>query len=402
MALPTASRRDVPAAGVVALVAVASAVAQSFGRFTYALLLPAIDRDLLGSYAVAGLVGTANVGAYLAGTVAVSAVSRRADPALLIRVGLVGTTAGLTVLWQAESAAALAVGLSLTGFGGAFIWVPAPGLAGSVVSPERRGTAIGLTGSGIGIGIVVASLLTAALHRTGGDATWRTVWLIEAGVSLLALLLCLALLRPAAAGSDTAPTRTRALRAVPGWRGAIGAYAAYGLAYSVFTTYVVTALQEDAGFSEAHASLDYTLLGVALVFGGPLLGPLSDRFGRGRVLVAGNVGMAGAIVLVLAGAEPFAALSVLAFGLMMSGLPAVLAAHLADWLSPREFAGAFGRLTLFFGVAQLAGPPLGGWLAERTGSFTLAFLVAGGVALAGAAASTAVPRRRPVAGTPQP
>lgn len=401
MARPTASRRDVPAAGVIALVAVASAVAQSFGRFTYALLLPAIDRDLLGSYAVAGLLGTANVGAYLAGTVAVSAVSKRADPAALIRVGLVGTTAGLTVLWQSESAAALAVGLSLTGLGGAFIWVPAPGLAGSVVSPERRGTAIGLTGSGIGIGIVAASLLTAALHRTGGDASWRTVWLVEAGVSLLALLLCLALLRPASAGTDTAPARARALRAVPGWRGAVGAYAAYGLAYSVFTTYVVTALQEDAGFSEAHASLDYTLLGVALVFGGPLLGPLSDRFGRGRVLVGGNVAMAGAIVLVLAGAEPFAALSVLAFGLMMSGLPAVLAAHLADWLSPREFAGAFGRLTLFFGVAQLGGPPLGGWIAERTGSFTLAFVVAGAVALLGAAASSTVPRRRPVAVAPR-
>lgn len=400
MAPPT--RRDVPAAGVIALLAVASAVAQSFGRFTYALLLPAIDRDLLGSYAVAGLLGTANVGAYLAGTVAVSAVSRRADPAILIRCGLAGTTAGLAVLWQAESATALAVGLSLSGFGGAFIWVPAQGLAGSVAPPERRGAAIGLTGSGIGVGIIAASLLTAALHRTGGDASWRTVWLVEAGISLLALVLCLALLRPGAAQAGTEPARARALRAVPGWQGAVGAYAAYGLAYSVFTTYVVTALQEDAGFSDAHASLDYTLLGLALVFGGPLLGPLSDRFGRGRVLVAGNVMMAGAIVLVLAGAEPLAALSVLAFGLAMSGLPAVLAAHLSDWLSPREFAGAFGRLTLFFGVAQLAGPPLGGWIAERTGSFTPAFLVAGGVALLGAAASSTVPRRRPAPASRQP
>lgn len=402
MPAPTGSRRSVPPAGVLALVAVASAVAQSFGRFTYALLLPAIDRDLLGSYAVAGLLGTANVGAYLAGTVAVSAVSRRADPAVLIRLGLVGTTAGLALLSQAESAAALAVGLSLTGFGGAFIWVPAPGLAGSVVSPERRGTAIGLTGSGIGLGIVGASLLTAALHRTGGDASWRTVWLVEAGISLVALLLCLALLRPTTAAAEAEPARARALRAVPGWRGLVGAYAAYGLAYSVFTTYVVSALQVDAGFSEAHASLDYTLLGLALVFGGPLLGPLSDRFGRGRVLVAGNAAMAGAIVLVLAGAEPFAALSVLAFGITMSGLPAVIAAHLSDSLTPREFAGAFGRLTLFFGVAQLAGPPLGGWLAERTGSFALSFLVAGAVALLGALASRAVPQRRQSAASAHP
>jgi hypothetical protein len=57
---------------VVVLLALSSGVAQGFGRFTYALLLPAINRDLLDSYVVAGLVGTANVAAYLAGTIAVS------------------------------------------------------------------------------------------------------------------------------------------------------------------------------------------------------------------------------------------------------------------------------------------------------------------------------------------
>lgn len=392
MATGTAPGRTVPAPAVVALVALASAVAQSFGRFSYALLLPAIDRDLLGSYAVAGLLGTANVAAYLVGTIVVSAVSRRADPVALIRLGLMATTLGLGLLSQAGSAAALAVGLSLTGVGGAFIWVPAPGLAGSVVGPSRRGTAIGLTGSGIGVGIVLASVLTAVLHRSGGDASWRTVWLLEAGVSLLALVLFLALLRTAKPAADPRPARAGTLRQVPGWAGLVGAYSAYGLAYSIYTTYVVTALQDDGGFSDTHASLDYTLLGLALVFGGPLLGPLSDRVGRGRVLVAGYTGMAAAILLVLAGAEPFAAASVLAFGVVMSGLPAVIAAQLSDHLSPREFAGAFGRLTLFFGVAQVAGPPLGGWLAEQTGSFTVPFVVAALTAAAGALAARAVPQ----------
>ena len=62
---------------LVVLVALAAGVAQAFGRFSYALLLPAINRDLLGSYALAGLVGTANVAAYLLGTVAVSGLGVR-------------------------------------------------------------------------------------------------------------------------------------------------------------------------------------------------------------------------------------------------------------------------------------------------------------------------------------
>ena len=390
----TRTRRQPSPWLLVALIALASGVAQAFGRFSYALLLPAIDRDLLQSYALAGLIGTANVAAYLVGTLAVSALSRRAAPVVLMRCGLIATTTGLVLLWQAESAALLTAGLTLTGLGGAFIWVPAPGLAGSVVPPSRRGAAIGLSGSGIGLGIVFASGLASLLHRSGGDASWRTVWLVEAVIALVALVLCTALLRPPADARDDEPVRAGALRRVPGWAGLAGGYAAYGLAYSIYTSYVVTALEDDAGFSAAHAAGVYTLLGVSLITGGVILGPLSDRIGRGVTLVGGYAAMAAAILLVLVGAEPWAAVSALVFGTAMSGLPAVLAAQLSDALSPREFAGAFGRCTLFFGVAQLCGPPLGGWLAETTGAFTASFLLAAAVALGGAALSLLVPRRR--------
>ncbi len=377
---------------LVVLVALAAGVAQAFGRFSYALLLPAINRDLLDSYALAGLVGTANVAAYLLGTLAVSVLSRRADPAALIRAGLLGSCAGLLVLWQADSAATLAVGLTLTGVGGAFIWVPAPGLAGSVVRPSRRGAAIGISGSGIGGGIVFASALAAVLQSRGGDSSWRTVYLVEAVVAVVVLLLCLRYLRPAVHPGEQAAVRTGALRRVPGWAGVVGGYAAYGLAYSVYTSYLVTALEDDAGFSAGHAAVVYTLVGVALICGGVLLGPASDRWGRGRCLVAGYAAMAAAILLVPLGVEPLASISAVVFGLTMSGLPAVIAAHLADSLTPREFAGAFGRCTLAFGVAQLCGPPLGGVLAEATGSFTASFVLAAAVAGLGAVLSVSVIR----------
>ncbi len=377
---------------LVLLVALASAVAQSFGRFSYALLLPAINRDLLGSYAVAGVVATANVTAYLLRTPAVSALSRRARPAALIHAGLVCSVLGLALLARAGGAGELSVGLVLTGVGGAFIWVPAPGLAGSVVRPSRRGAAIGVAGSGIGGGIVFASALTWGLQSWGGDASWRTVYLVETAIALVALVLCLLLLRPAPHRDDDAPVRAGALRQVPGWIGLTGGYAAYGLAYSVYTSYLVTALEDDAGFSAGHASAVYTLVGGALAAGGVVLGPMSDRWGRGATRIGGFLVMAGAILLVPLGREPLASVSAMLFGLMMSGLPAVIAAHLSDFLTPREFAGAFGRCTLAFGLAQLCGPPLGGFLAETTGGFLIPFLLAATVAAVGAGLSLDVLR----------
>jgi predicted MFS family arabinose efflux permease len=385
--------RTVPTPVLITLIGLASAVAQSFGRFTYALLLPAMDRDLLDSYTAAGLLGTTNLVAYLLGTVVVSSLARRSSPRGLLLTGLAVTTVGLLVMSQAEDVGVLGAGLAATGFGGALIWVPAPGLAGSVVSPLRRGAAIGVTGAGVGLGIVGASGLAAVLHRTGGDASWRTVLLVEATVALGALVLCAVLLRPPPRSSDTVPPRAGALRLVPGWVGVTVAYGAFGLSYSIYSTYVVTALEQDAGFSSAHASLSYTLMGLAHVGGGLMLGRLSDTVGRRRTLVRGHVVMAAAVALVAAGAEPLVTVSVLAFGLCMSGLPAVVAAHLSDHLTTREFAGAFGRCTLFLGVAQAFGPPLGGWVAEQTGSFDAVFALAAGFALVAAIAASTRPTR---------
>jgi MFS family permease len=217
------------------------------------------------------------------------------------------------------------------------------------------------------------------------------VYLVEALLALVVLVLCQRFLRPAVHKDDATPVRSGALRRVPGWAGVVGGYAAYGLAYSIYTTYLVSTLQDD-GFSSGHAAAVYTLVGLALVGGGVLLGPASDRWGRGHVLVAGYAVMAVAIVLVPVGSEPAASVSAIAFGLTMSGLPAVIAAHLADVLTPREFAGAFGRCTLAFGVAQLCGPPLGGLLAESTGSFTVPFVLAAAIAALGAASSVSVVR----------
>jgi sugar phosphate permease len=53
---------------LIPVVVLAAAVAQGFGHFGYVLLLPVVNTDLVHSYAMAGLLGTLNLTAYLAGT----------------------------------------------------------------------------------------------------------------------------------------------------------------------------------------------------------------------------------------------------------------------------------------------------------------------------------------------
>ncbi|MFW3171612.1 MFS transporter [Geodermatophilus sp. CPCC 206100] len=376
--------------GLVALVALASAVAQAFGRFTYSLVLPSIERELAGSYAVAGVVGAVNVAAYVLAVLVVGTLGRRLRPATWIRLGLACCTGGLVLLTRSATVPELAAGLALTGWGAALIWLPSPGFVGGVVAASRRGAAIGLIGSGIGLGIVFAGGLTS-LRAGGGDSGWRGVYLVETVFAVLVLGACLGFLRAGPRSPAEEPGRPVSLRQVPGWRGLAGGYAAYGLAYSIYTSYLVAAL-EDAGFSPGHASAVYTVVGAALVVGGVLLGQLSDRWGRGQALVLGHLLMAGAILLVLAGAEPLATVSALVFGAMMSGLPSVVAARLADVLPRREFSAVFARCTLAFALAQTCGTSMGGFLAEASGGFALPFAVAAAMSVAGAVLSIDVLR----------
>ncbi|MGR7027143.1 MFS transporter [Geodermatophilus sp. URMC 62] len=386
-------RSSVPGPRVLIPVLVLSAaVAQGFGRFGYALLLPAVNADLVHSYAVAGLLGTLNLTAYLAGTLVVSLTAERLAPATSVRVGLGVSTVGVSVLALAPSVPVLVAGMVLAGFGGALIWVPAPGIAGSAVPVSRRGLAIGITGSGVGVGVVASSALTAVVHAVAGPGEWRAVWGIEAVLAALVALAALRWLRPPPT-PVSGRVRISALRAVPGWVGAMLSYGGYGLAIAVYMTFLVAAYQHDAGFGAGHASAVFALVGVCITAGGVLVGRWSDSVGRRAAMTWTYVGMTAAVLLVPVGAEPWAVLSAVVFGLALSGAPAVLAAHLADTLDPRRFAAAFGAVTLVFGLAQLVGPQLGGWIADRTGSFTTAFLVAAGAALGAAVASATLPRR---------
>ncbi|PKN30839.1 MAG: MFS transporter, partial [Deltaproteobacteria bacterium HGW-Deltaproteobacteria-21] len=76
-------------------------------------------------------------------------------------------------------------------------------------------------------------------------------------------------------------------------------------------------------------------------------------------------------------------LSAVLFGLTAWSIPTIMAAAAGDFVGPRLAPAGLGFITLFFGIGQAVGPALGGYLADQTGSFTVPFLVAGGISLLG-------------------
>ena len=381
-------------------IGLASMVAQGFGRFTFPVLLTAIDRELLGSYTLAGFLSNVPLVAYLLGTGVTSYLSTRTDPSDLIKIGVTLSAIGLGSMAVSPNSGTLALALFVAGFGAALVWVPAPGIAASMVGPAQGGLAIGLVGSGIGTGVMLAGPLTSAVRTaTGNEFAWRPVYGVQAAVGVFVLLGLLVVLSRRGDTTETEKVPISVLTTVPNWRLITLSFVIFGITYSLFF-YFLPAQLVASGWSGDTARLMFALLGLASIFGGVVFGRISDHFSRRTTMGLGFVLMATAPLLTLTNNGAVVTVGVFAFGLCIAGVPTTIGAMLADALDSRSFVTAFGTITFAFGLAQLLGPPFAGWVGERTGSFQIPFVVASVAALFGALVSIQMKNSRSTSNSP--
>ncbi len=123
------------------------------------------------------------------------------------------------------------------------------------------------------------------------------------------------------------------------------------------------------GFLHGDASAAARMLGLfGTVFAGmqfffsPVLGSLSDRFGRRPVVLLSNFGLGmDYLLMAWAPALPWLFLGRIISGLTASSIPTAMA-YMADVTPAEKRGAAFGMLNAAFGVGFVLGPALGGVL----------------------------------------
>lgn len=369
-------RRPILGIGVAALVVpLTTIVSHAFGRSTYPLLLPAIKDEVLGTNTMAGLGGTVIYLAYLAGVVLVTALAGRQEPMTLMRGGLVLSIVGLALLGVATTTGLVFLGLFLAGGGGAGIWITAPGLATEEVPPERRGLVIGFLTASIGLGTSVLALGTGlARSASGDDDLWRPIYLAEALVAAAILVLLVVLVRSRSTAAVAGGMSLASLKRLDHYRRITAAYVVFGAIAAGYLSFLAEALEVDAGLSRAQVANVYLGTGLFSVVMAPLVGWLSDRVGRSAAKRGVMGGLAVGSVAVAIGPPWMVVAAAIGLGGMWSSYPTLTATYVRDHLDAREFAAAFGMMTIFYGIAAMVAPAGVGILADRFDGFVVPYL----------------------------
>ncbi|MEJ2038979.1 MAG: MFS transporter [Desulfosarcinaceae bacterium] len=379
--------------------------AHGFGRMSYTIILPAMKDSLSFNYTELGLLGTGNFIGYLTMAIIGGFLASRFGTRVVITLALVlmGMTMILTGL--ADSFRAIFAARLLTGLGNGAAYVPAMALGSAWFSMKRRGFATGIVSGGIGTGTLISGLVVPPILAAFGNEGWRYAWYILGGAVLVIAGIVCGFVRSRPEDKGLRPVGAREAPASPSeamqvqkvsslqWSNIIKkgriwylglVYFFYGLSYIIYMVFFAAYLVKEMGFTKEEAGALWAMVGGLSIFCGVIWGGISDKLGRSKgaalaYLVLGLSYIIYALVKVTFGFY----LSAVLFGLTAWSIPTIMAAAAGDYAGPRLAPAALGFITLFFGIGQALGPTLGGYLADISQSFTIPFLVAGGISLSG-------------------
>jgi DHA1 family tetracycline resistance protein-like MFS transporter len=137
-----------------------------------------------------------------------------------------------------------------------------------------------------------------------------------------------------------------------------------------------TTTQAEQAFWVTMVSLAF---GIANFVGAPVLGALSDRYGRRPVLLLGFCGLALNFFATALATALWMLIAVRLVGGAMQANAAVANAYVADITAPEDRAKRFGMLGAMFGLGFIIGPAMGGLLGAI--NLQLPFYVAGVLAM---------------------
>ncbi len=379
-------------------------------RLGYGVVLPEMIRDLALSRTAGGMIFNAYLFTYITLTPLAGFLTDRlgARPVMTLCSAVLG--AGVLCMAAVRNAGEAAAAFAIVGLGATGIWVPVLTVAQRWFALPRRGLALGILSTGIGLGFAATGILVPWFID---HYSWRLSWVFLGVTALVLAVLNGIFLRSTPESSGHQPWGGRhAARPEPDgaagllsrsaifrrgdfwWIGLSYFCVAFGL-YGI-TTFMVDYARHQIGLGMETASLLATIHGAGQVIGVLTILPLSDRLGRRTVVLVSNFTIAAAIagILLSSGSVSLVFLFVGLMAVFYGVTFPIYGACAGDYFPKNMIGTVIGAWTPFYGLGAIASHWLGGMLRDITGRYDEAFALNAGMAFAAFLLFFAVGRSR--------
>ena len=338
--------------------AMAMAIGMGIGRFAYTPILPGMMEGLGLSASDAGLIASSNYVGYLIGAILAGGAWGQGRERSMAYLGTGGTAVLTAAMGLTDAIPIFLLIRFLAGVASAFMMIFISTIIFNQLARTEQSGLQSLHFGGVGIGITVSAVLTAAVFLLGLD--WQMNWFAAAAVVWLM-------------GRDRYESPSQARREPPlRWTTPLAritlAYAIFGAGYIVTATFLVAIVRQDEGGALVESGV-WMAAGLA---GAPSVWLWSRIARRVGLATAFGIGcMVEAVAVVASVAVGGYGAQLLAGALLGGTFIAVTAIGLQIG---RSLAGdaprrALAIMTAAFGVGQIIGPLLAGVAADSTGSF---------------------------------
>jgi len=345
------------------------AAAIGIGRFVYTPILPFMVDALSLTKSEAGLIASANFLGYLLGALAAGQSfirgSRRRWLLLALTLSAVTTAvSGMTT--------ELAVIIIIRFFGGlasAFVMVFASALILERLAGAGRSELSAVHFAGVGFGIAISAILVAILANHGLD--WRYHWIFSGLLALTALI----------AVASLVPDRAEHIVATSSgsWRSGlialILAYGLFGFGYVITATFIVAIVRAAPAIAPLETSI-WTIVGLSAAPSLWIWTLVATRSGTLKAFAIACIVEAIGVTASVLWISPVGMITAgVLLGSTFMGITALglIAARQMTEGDPRPI---LALMTAAFGLGQIIGPFLAGFLFDQTGSFLSASLIA--------------------------
>ena len=263
---------------------------------------------------------------------------------------------------------------------------------------KKRGLAVGIAGSGEGLGTITMAPLSNFLIS---KFNWKTAYLII-GLITWAVVIPLsrflkkepgeigalpdgvkvekddiASMKQVAQTQESGMTLVETLKTRGFWAVA-GIWFFFSFCMSLLFTHIVPHVT-DIGMTATEGAIIISIMGAARVAGMIGLGIVADRMGRKKVAIVSTLVMAGAMLWLVWMQELwiFYLFAVL-YGLGNGGLFSGVTSLLGDTFGLERLGSILGLLEVGWGIGAGIGPLIGGFIYDTSSSYSLAFILGAG------------------------